>query len=448
MWMPSIPNVRAYLAQLHFTPAQIEAWFAAHPETPDMPDVASTIPACLEEALEALPDHSTRGHSPLGASGAERWMNCPGSIALLRELEIPEESDEPDYRREGTALHEAAAYCLEKGLDTWEIVGQEFNRTVLDTPMCDAIQMYLDKVRPEMVGISGRDFWVEYPISSPVHKDFYGSVDFGAKLPERLVVTDLKGGEGIIVDPDDNPQLKYYAFGLIDTLERQDGLEFGDEFPVLLRIVQPRAFSQDGPVREWETTVGALKEWVHDTLVPAMARTEYDDTLEPGPWCRFCPAKLVCPMMQSLFGAAAKANPRHLVNLSDEALSRAYRYAQAVRMYLRALEDRTYERLNSGASLPDAKLVEKKANRVFKSGADAKAKRLFGKDALTTPQLKSPAELEKLSPKAREFVTEYAYTPKTGLTVAPAGDRRGAVKVTTTTEAFGSAVAKLTEDKA
>src|SRR5882724_2835501 len=102
------------------------------------------------------PDHSKRGHSPLGASGAERWMNCAGSVALiatfrdvLTSMGIPEE-DDPDYRREGTAMHEASEHCLRQGLDTWEIVGQTFNETVIDATMGDAIQVYLDSCRADM----------------------------------------------------------------------------------------------------------------------------------------------------------------------------------------------------------------------------------------------------------------------------------------------------------
>ena len=36
-------------------------------------------------------------HSPLGASGAERWMNCPGSVNLIKSMVLPE-SDEEDYQ--------------------------------------------------------------------------------------------------------------------------------------------------------------------------------------------------------------------------------------------------------------------------------------------------------------------------------------------------------------
>lgn len=392
--------------------------------------------------------HKERGHSKLGASGAERWMECPGSVALLAELKLPE-TDEPSWTREGTALHEASEHCLRTGVDTWEILGQTFNETVLDQPMCDAIQIYVDTCRKDMD--TAAYYFIETALSSPqTHPDMFGMLDFAAifgtapkhgefVIPDLVVVTDLKGGEGIVVEPDDNPQLKYYAFMLIDK-----NPHWVDETRVLLRIVQPRAFHMDGGVREWETTVGEIREWVHDTLVPAMARTEYDNTLDPGPWCRFCAAKLVCPMLTSLFRAAAVANPKEVVNYSDASIARSYQYTQAVKFYLKALEEETYRRLNAGVEMTGAvKLVNKKANRVFKDGAEAIFREKLGGEALTTTHLKSPAELEKVSPAAKELVKEWAYMPTTGTTVAMWDDPRREVKVKSSTEAFGAALAQL-----
>ena len=407
------------------------------------------------DLLRRAPKPVRPAHSPLGASGAERWMKCPGSVSLLKELEL-DESDAPDYRREGTAMHEAAAYCLENALDTWEIVGQTFYDTVIDPAMADAIQVYLDTVRPSVELANGKHY-VEFAISSPVHENFYGTLDFGAILPQLLDVTDLKGGAGIIVEPEENPQLKYYAFGLIDGLERM-GEPLHDDFPVRLRIVQPRAIHADGAVREWETTVGAIKEWVHDTLVPAMLRTEYDDTLDAGDWCRFCPAKLVCPMMNSLFRAAATSNPKFIVNLSDKSIGLSYQHVQAVKFYLKALEEEVFKRLNAGQDVRGTKLVYKRSNRVFRDTVtyaiegkpetvkvEELFKRLFGDEAFTAPELKTPAAMEKISPQAKELVKEIAYTPQTGLTVALADDPKPGVKVQTTTEAFGAAVAGMAE---
>lgn len=408
-----------------------------------------------------LPDMSAGGrpaHSPLGASSAERWMNCPGSVDLIRELTLPE-SDDPSYRAEGTAMHMAAEKCLRESMDPWEVVGEKFEGCEITPAMGDAIQIYLEACRADMA--KAAHFYIEFPVSSPIHPMFYGTLDFAAIfgkpatpdqmkafnwpepfiVPELIRIRDLKGGEGIIVEPEENPQLKYYAYGLIGK-----NPHWADETPVLLEICQPRAFSLDGANRWWETTVGAIREWVHDTLVPAMARAEIDGTLDAGKWCRFCPAKLVCPLLTDLFKAASLYNPKDVVNFTDEQAAMNYSQVSAVKFYLKALEDDVYRRLNAGTVMTGyAKLVPKKSNRVFNPGAAALAKERFGDEAFTDPAMKSPAELEKISPAAREFVREFSHQPDTGLTVAAWEDGRGAVKVTTTQEAFGDAVKNLVD---
>src|SRR5271166_6425074 len=121
--------------------------------------------------MTALP-----AHSPLGASSAERWMECPGSVRLIQSLKIEGDSDEPDYRREGTAAHEAIAHCLRNNSDAWEVMGETFYDTVVSVEMADAIQVYLDTVRP--LATPAAQVFIEHRISSPDHPLFYGTVDF------------------------------------------------------------------------------------------------------------------------------------------------------------------------------------------------------------------------------------------------------------------------------
>jgi len=380
-------------------------------------------------------------HSPLGASGAERWMNCAGSVTLLKTLG-EDLSDEPDYRREGVAMHEAAAHALEQGdgsMDAWELVGLEFNATVMTPDLADPIQTYLDYCR----SLKGHRF-IEYPISSPVHPNFYGTLDFGAVDKDlfsgyTIEIVDLKGGQGIMVEVADNPQLKYYAFGIIDGLERHSGNVFADETPVGISIVQPRGHHADGPVRRWETTVGAIKAWVHGELVPAMRATEYDQSLTVGEWCRFCPAKLACPMLTSLFKAGALANAQHLPDMSDEAIGLNYKLAAGVKHYIKALELEAYNRAMRGHDQKalGGKLVHKKANRVWKDGAVEMFKQRFGDDAMTEPQFKSPAEMEKV-PAAKALVKEFAYTPTSGLTFVLESASGAAVEVTAPADRFAA----------
>lgn len=403
-------------------------------------------------------------HSSKGASGAERWMNCPGSSALIAAYELPE-TDEPSYRAEGTAMHEAAADCLARDIDAWEITGETYYGVLLTDDMLEGIQVYIDRVRPliDRKQFHGQQFFIEAKLAAPeVHAQMFGSVDFAALVegcgPQGsgqwdrfLDVTDLKGGEGIVVDPDDNPQMKYYAFMLISTKYP----ELDDDFPVRLTIVQPRAFSHDGPIRDWWTTVGDIKSWVVRDLLPAMNST--DDALDAGEWCRFCPAKLICPLMNSLWRAASMYDPKAIIDISDESLGLSYQKVEAVQFYKKALEDEVFRRLSLARPVAGTKLVNKKANRVFKEtvtetveGVAVEVPMLkavedrFGKLAFTAPELKSPAELAKLGPKAKEFVKEYAYLPVTGLTVALDSDKRTGIVPQTATERFGAAIANLT----
>lgn len=371
-------------------------------------------------------------HSPLGASSAERWMNCPGSVALLNQLKMAE-TDEPEYRGLGIAAHELAAHCLKNGQDTWETIGEKFHEFPVDKNMADAVQVYLDAVRPTLKQ-PGVETFIEYSISHPAHNLFYGTLDFGAVYGDTAEIDDYKHGEGIIVEVEDNPQLMYYAYGFIRT--------FPEIKKVILRIIQPRTYRE--PIRTWIVDADYIRKWAEQTLIPAMNVAQLDGgDLDAGDWCRFCPAKLICPLMNQLFGAAATTNPKQIVDLTDDSLGRSYHYIQAVKYYIKTLEEEIYKRLNRGAKVPGCKLVPKKANRVFKPDAAKLAVERFGDAAFTTPELKSPAEIDKLGASGKQFTMEFAFTPQTGLTVAAEDDNRVEVKMQTSAQAFGKAIENL-----
>lgn len=389
-------------------------------------------------------------HSPLGASGAERWMNCPGSVALLKELKLPE-SDEPEYRSMGTSAHALGHHCLTKELDAWECVGEKFEQHIADQDMTDAVQVWLDECRDIVAENPGGTVYNEFGIDAPdFHPSFYGTLDRGYVLGTKMWIRDYKHGEGIAVDVEWNPQVMYYAYGLLR--------HHPEVTEVSLGIVQPRGFHPDGPVREWPTSADTIRTWAETTLIGAMNRTEIDNDLDAGPWCRFCPAKLVCPLMVSLFGAAMTCDPKQVVALSDESIGRSYKYTAAVKSYLKAMEEETFRRLNTGSMIDGVKLVHKRADRVYKTALSEDEiektgvtcvqdliHKKFGLEAWVEPAVKSPAQLEKLGSAAKAFVREYAYTPESGLTVALSYDKRIAVKVQPTDAIFGAAVANLEE---
>src|SRR5581483_11817291 len=263
-------------------------------------------------------------HSPLGASSAERWMNCPGSVEPIDGLGL-EAHDDPEYREDGTRAHAVAATCLLDGSDAWEHMDDQFT-----AEHSLAVQFYLDTVRPSIA--SAAVVRVEEAIYRPdLHEHFYGTADLALYFEEEqtLEVTDYKHGEGIEIEVEWNPQIMYYAYGLLDS--------FPNARFVKLRIVQPRAIREDyRPVKEWTITVEELRTWASEKLLPAMDVAGVGGHLKPGEWCRFCPRKLICPAIRGMFAAAVKADPKNVKALTDDDLSREYTMREPVKFYLHA----------------------------------------------------------------------------------------------------------------
>jgi hypothetical protein len=364
-------------------------------------------------------------------------MNCPGSVGLLKELKLPL-TDEPEYRSLGTTAHMAAQKCLTEKLDAWEVMGEQFGKHKVDQEMATAIQQYLDECNGIMAEHPGGEERIEVMIDAPdFHEAFYGTCDWSYRLPETLFIRDFKYGQGIFVEVKGNPQIRYYAYGVLrpfaDIIQNVD-----------LGIVQPRVPYGEA-VRKETLTAAEIVEWAETELKPAMERTALDTDLVAGPHCRFCPAKLVCPLMTSLFGAAMQADPKQLVKFSSESIDRSYPFIQAVKFYIKAMEEEAFRRLNAGEPFKVIKLVQKKADRVFKPGADQELRAQLGPVAFTEPALKSPAQMEKISQQAKKLVSEWAYTPMTGLTVALVTDKRQEIKTQTMQEKFGAAAAALVQ---
>jgi hypothetical protein len=107
-----------------------------------------------------------------------------------------------------------------------------------------------------------------------------------------------------------------------------------------------------------------------------------------------------------------------------------------VGFYVKALKDEVYRRDMLGNTVPGTKLVLKKANRIWNESAEAFFKGKLGDEAYTKPELKSPAEMAAVGPAIKALVSQYAFTPQTGLTVAPLSDPKPAVKVEKAVDIF------------
>lgn len=378
-----------------------------------------------------MSDNQEPAHSPLGASSAKRWMNCPGSISLFHA--VTKEEDESEYAAEGTIAHKIAELCLKNGYSTEDFLLPRLGVGVPKDFEFAAVQSYVDFCRSKIT--KDTEVFIEYHVGAEEalrpHPDFYGTLDFGAHDPNtKLVLVDLKFGAGISVSAWENPQQMYYAFGFV--LEHPD---IPDDFPVEINIFQPRIGWED-PVRTYDTTAGALREWGYEVLLPAMGDAASIPDLKAGEWCRFCPRRIQCPLLQGMFKVAATIGVGNVPKLQDAALGQEWAQIDAVKMYIKAVESEAYKRLSTGREIEGLKLVDQRSRRVWKDGAVEIMELTLGDEAFNPCELRSPAELEKLGGVAKDVTKEWAYFPKTGYTVAASSDPKPAVKVETPEDTF------------
>jgi len=386
-----------------------------------------------------------QAHSPLGASGAYRWMVCPGSVGHSAGVIDPES----EFAALGTAAHALASLCLTSGdeIDAWLLIGEwvyegeivgpgpspedmpHLEQVIhIDKGMADAVQVYLNAVRYEHPDQNQGNTWVERKFHCPdIHELFYGTADFVHydEAKSTLHVWDYKHGAGIVVDVFANPQLMYYACGALTDLRLWKVAK-----RIVLHVAQPRGWHSDGPLREWSITKGELANWLDDVLVPAMDRAQTSTDTASGDHCRFCPARWrACPQLvadeKELTKLMAKMKEKGgAKKLSHKDIARLLDLGEVMKISIKAARENGFARAEGGAKIPGWKLVKARSNREFKETAEKAAIKKFGKDkAFTTPELKSPAKIDTL-PGGKKFTTEYAFKPEKGMQLVQASDAR------------------------
>lgn len=375
-------------------------------------------------------------HSPLGASGTHRWMRCPGSVGLSAGVEDPES----DHASLGTVAHTLAAQCLMRNGEPWQHIGKgidgNYPDIAVDKDMADAVQIYVSAVEEAHPDRNQGNSWVERHFRCPeIHELFYGTADFvyleepapaGDRMTRGLHVWDYKHGSGIVVEVQRNPQLMYYACGALEDLGLWEEVD-----QVVLHVAQPRiSWHPAGPVREWSISTDDLNEWLHAELISAMDRAMVSDETESGEHCRFCPARFrKCPQLWAdsieLEELMRKAEKGGASKLTAEELGRLLKLGEVFKIQHKAARETAFARATErGTKIPGMKLVKARADRVWRDGAEEAAIEKFGKkNAFTEPELKTPAQLEKL-PLGKAFASEFAFKPDAGLALVPEGDTR------------------------
>jgi hypothetical protein len=351
----------------------------------------------------------------VGGSTAKRVINCPGSVALVQKMP-PKPSSK--YADEGTLLHNVMAELIMSEEPPEYYIGTRYEDQIL------TFELVEEKILPALRALDVIDPEHKMEIEAETRVGFgdllpgvFGSTDLIGRLGNRAVVLDWKFGDGVMVEVEENPQLMFYAAAAMRTPEARWAFDGVTEIEMV--IVQPPE------IRRWVTTPERIAKFELE-LVQAVKQAEKPDAkLTVGDHCRWCAAKPICPKMT---GAVDRALKVQLDNLDAPKISVYLKNADMLEEWIKDLRALALQMLESGAKLPEYKLVAKRAIRSWSD--EEKAKIALFAYGLTESEVMessvvSPAKAEKALKKRKLGLPEdLVVAISSGNTLASVDDPR------------------------
>lgn len=269
------------------------------------------------------------------------------------------ETEDSESARIGTAAHEVASKYLEsyaRGAMHNPKVGDICsNGVVIDDEMLECCELYADDVRAVMIqaGAFAAPFLgIEQRLEMPsINGHMFGTSDcfvFDAKN-HALYVWDYKHGHDP-VEAFENEQLISYAIGAIEYLKKHTPMlaESVATLRIVLRIVQPRSFHRDGPIREWDTSTRGIALIVERLAVTAEQNMSGTAPTTSGSHCKYCQARHGCESALNsgaqLYEVASQPLP---LDMSKRALAVQLAIVMAARQRLKSIEDGLMQQVES-----------------------------------------------------------------------------------------------------
>lgn len=370
-------------------------------------------------------------HSVLGASAADRWMNCTPSAQLTAGME----DETTTFAAEGTAAHALCEWKVRKALkmragrrptsDYWTDEMEEFTDDYRDFIMDLVGQAKLTCKDPVTLIEQHLDFSCYVP-------DGFGTGDFLLVADKELNVVDFKYGRGVAVYADHNPQMMLYALGALNLFDCLYDIE-----QVTMTIFQPRLSS----ISTWTISAKELYKWAEEVLKPkAELAAKGEGEFISGSWCRFCKARNTCRARAESFLELAKMEFQPPALLSDEEVAEVMekadelsKWASDVMAYAQA------EAIENGKHWNGYKLVEGRSTRRFIDEKKVEeAAKGAGYTDIYNKSLITLTAFEKLMGKDtfKEVLGSYVTKPAGKLTLVPVSDKRPEVTVNTVNDEF------------
>lgn len=361
-------------------------------------------------------------HALLSASSSHRWLNCNPSARLEREFA----DRETTAAAEGTAAHALAEHKLKRRLKLRsERPVSPFDTEEMEICTDDYADFVMEQVTKERRRDPDTQVFIEQRLDFSCYvPEGFGTGDCLIVSKGRLHIIDLKYGMGLLVDSEENPQMKLYALAALTQYEEQYQIK-----KVKLTIFQPRREN----VSTWETSVAKLKKWATKDLVPKAQRAfKGEGEYCPGEWCIFCKAAVKCRARAEDKLRLEQSEFKMPPLLTDAEIEDVLAKLPDIKKWADEIQEYALAKALAGKEWAGFKLVEGRSVRKFTDErAVVKAANAAGYHDIYKQTLISLTEMEKLMGKAEfsKVLGALVTKPQGKPTLVPDTDKRQAITV-------------------
>lgn len=344
------------------------------------------------------------------------------------------------YANEGTAAHQLAQDCLERGIEAYDLIGTVYDvdDELIEVTLDMARHIQTGYVDPVLAMAAGHRLMVEQklPLAGVTGEDSEGTADAVILKDRAITIVDLKYGMGVKIDAQDNDQLMAYALAAIHAYEAATGpVDHVD-----LVIMQPRL----NHVSEWRASrfdleaFGVRLSIMIDKIEHGLVRKEPGEVQ-----CKWCANAPSCDALSASVFEACDLDFEDLTGESEPKMMDNFELAKKlsaigmIKTWIGAVEEESRKRLLSGQQVPGFKVVEgRKGARKWVDAAEVEElmrQMRLKRDAMFKTSLVSPTDVEKLykakklGPTQWRKLADMMSQAPGAPTIAPESDPRNAL---------------------
>lgn len=361
-------------------------------------------------------------HALLSASSSHRWLNCPPSARLCEGYD----DKGSDFAAEGSDAHSLSEYKLRKALGM-EAKDPTEDLTWYDAEMEESADGYvafvMELVAEAKKTCSDPVVLIEQRLDySKYVQAGFGTGDCVLIADGILHIVDFKYGRGVLVEAEDNPQMKLYALGALEIFDCLYDID-----TVSMTIYQPRRAN----VSTFTLSRQELLDWAETVLVPtAQLAFAGDGEYHCGEWCQFCKAKADCRERARANMELARYEFRQPPLLTDEEVEAILGKLDDLTNWASDIKDYALQAAISGKHWSGYKLVEGRATRRYTDeNAVVAAVKAAGYDPYDEPKVLGITAMTTLLGKKQfnDILGGLIVKPQGKPTLVPESDKRPAM---------------------